>query len=129
MVQHLKEITLRARSKEKATSYGQMVVLTKEISSITIFAEKVYTAGQMVVCFKVLGKITRCTGLECLFGLMAVGIKVSTFKIKKKDKECFNGQTAGSIMEAGKTESRMASVLIMLLMELLVRANGKMESV
>src|SRR5688572_11019968 len=47
MVQPLKEITLKERSKDRGISNGLMEVHTKENSMTTIFAEMVHTGGLM----------------------------------------------------------------------------------
>lgn len=68
---------------------------------ITTFMEMDHIGGQMVESTLVLGKTIKCTGKECLSGLMDVNMKERMLMIKKKVMVFLNGLTVGNILAAG----------------------------
>ena len=62
----------------KESSFGLMVLVTKDNSHITILKEKVSISGQMVEPSADNGRTIKCTVLEYLIGLMVESTKEST---------------------------------------------------
>jgi hypothetical protein len=62
----------------KESSFGLMVLVTKDNSQITLLKEKASINGQMVEPSEDNGRTIKCTVLEFLIGLMVESTKEST---------------------------------------------------
>ena len=67
-VLHTLEISIKAKSKVKVLSHGQMVDSTWENGRITRYMAKVFRNGQMVVATMETGTISRCMVTACKHG-------------------------------------------------------------
>ena len=88
--------------------------------------ERDSTSGATEELTTVSGSSIRCTAPDILLGMMGVGTRASTSKIRNKEKECFTGLTAASTKEAGLTASSMGTVSTTLAKENLSTESGKM---
>ena len=92
---------MMVRSMALESSTGQTAQTTRENLKITTFMARDSISGVTEELMTVSGSSIRCTEQDFSLGMMAVGTRVSTSRIRNKEKECFTGLTVVSTKEAG----------------------------
>ena len=106
-VHSTKVIGLKINRTASVKNSGQMArIMRVSITKLRSMA-KVLFNGLMALNSLVIGRIIRWKATEYSLGLMEESIKVNTLMIKRKVKVNSSGQTAGSMMVAGRMVNSM----------------------
>ena len=95
------------RNTDRGCSRGLTVQATLANSSITTSVDKVNTSGAIKGDTKEAGKKTRCMAVEHSRGPTGAHTMVITLRIRRKVKECSDGQMDESMTDHGKMANSM----------------------